>query len=327
MGACASLLIGIQLIFHPLAQPFTMATTHNGLKYFDFKKVGHDIIRALADAAMLPHQAAVALDAIVRVCYRRLISKRRLLEWTAQATHLSSSRRQQFFVAGLTLGSLFSIALGLTIFLVKPESLLLALPWLTLWLFSPLIGWLLNLRPVEQKSSRPLPEADHRLLRQVARRTWHYFATFVSDDTSWLPPDNYQVAHQDRLAMRTSPTNIGLWLTSALGAHDSGYLTTDQVLDRLTKTIATLGRLDRYQGHLFNWYDIQTLAPLEPRYVSTVDSGNLLGALWTLEQGVRELVQAPLLDQQDLCRSGRYRRNTKTGCDPEKHYQFLPANP
>ncbi len=96
--------------------------------------------------------------------------------------------------------------------------------------------------------------------------------------------------------MRTSPTNIGLWLTSALAAHDSGYLTTDQVLDRLTKTIATLGRLDRYQGHLFNWYDIQTLAPLEPRYVSTVDSGNLLGALWTLEQGVRELVHAPLLD-------------------------------
>lgn len=296
MGACALVLVGIQLIFHPLAQPFTMATTHNGLKHFEFKKIIHDVLRALADAAMLPHQAAVALDAIARVCYRRMISKRLLLEWTAQATHWSSSRRQSFFVAGLTSVSLLSIALGVTLYFVKPEILLLAIPWLTLWLFSPLIGWLLNLRPVTQKSSSPLPEADYRLLRQVARRTWHYFATFVNEDTSWLPPDNYQVAHQDRLAMRTSPTNIGLWLTSALGAHDAGYLTTDQVFDRLTKTITTLGRLNRYQGHLYNWYDIHTLAPLEPRYVSTVDSGNLLGALWTLEQGVKELVRAPLLD-------------------------------
>ena len=239
MGACALVLVGIQLIFHPLAQPFTMATTHNGLKHFEFKKIIHDVLRALADAAMLPHQAAVALDAIARVCYRRMISKRLLLEWTAQATHWSSSRRQSFFVAGLTSVSLLSIALGVTLYFVKPEILLLAIPWLTLWLFSPLIGWLLNLRPVTQKSSSPLPEADYRLLRQVARRTWHYFATFVNEDTSWLPPDNYQVAHQDRLAMRTSPTNIGLWLTSALGAHDAGYLTTDQVFDRLDKTITT----------------------------------------------------------------------------------------
>ena len=96
--------------------------------------------------------------------------------------------------------------------------------------------------------------------------------------------------------MRTSPTNIGLWMTSALGAHDSGYLTINQVVEKLTDTMATIGRLERYQGHLLNWYDIQTLVPLEPRYVSTVDSGNLLGALWALEQGLDELVHAPLLD-------------------------------
>ena len=96
--------------------------------------------------------------------------------------------------------------------------------------------------------------------------------------------------------MRTSPTNIGLWMASALGAYDSGYLTIDQVLRRLTSTMATIGRLERYQGHLLNWYDIGTLAPLEPRYVSTVDSGNLLGALWALRQGLDELVRDPLID-------------------------------
>jgi cyclic beta-1,2-glucan synthetase len=96
--------------------------------------------------------------------------------------------------------------------------------------------------------------------------------------------------------MRTSPTNIGLWMLSALAAHDFGYLTVDQVVDKLTHTMKTLGKLERYEGHLLNWYDIQTLTPLEPRYVSTVDSGNLLGALWSLEHGLDELIQTPVVD-------------------------------
>jgi cyclic beta-1,2-glucan synthetase len=295
-GGIAALVVGLQLLFHPLAQPFTMATTRKGLKYFSPSKLLHDLLRATADAALLPHQAAVTLDAVARVCYRRLISRRDLLEWTAQATHWSASRRQPLFVATLTLGSLFSVVTGWAIWRVMPASLPHASPWLVLWFLSPLLGWLLNLRPVERLQAEPLPETDRRFLREVARRTWRYFSSFVSADTSWLPPDNYQVAHQDRLAMRTSPTNIGLWMTSALGAHDCGYLTVNQVVERLGSTMKTIGRLERHQGHLLNWYDIQTLVPLEPRYVSTVDSGNLLGALWALEQGLDELVHAPLLD-------------------------------
>ena len=296
LGGVATLVVGMQLLFHPLAQPLTMATTREGLKYLDPSKVLHDLLRATADAALLPHQATVALDAIARVCYRRLISRRGLLEWTAQATHWSASRKQPLFVASLALGSIFSLSVAWIIWAVMPASLLQAAPWLVLWFFSPLLGWLLSLRPVEQQLAQPLPEADRRFLRQVARRTWRYFSAFVSDDTSWLPPDNYQVSHQNRLAMRTSPTNIGLWLTSALAAHDSGYLTVNQVIERLSRTMASIDHLERYQGHLLNWYDIRTLAPLEPRYVSTVDSGNLLGTLWTLEQGLGELVHLALLD-------------------------------
>ncbi|WP_243688809.1 glucoamylase family protein [Geotalea toluenoxydans] len=296
IGAIATLVVGMQLLFHPLAQPFTMATTRKGLKYFDLSKVMHDLLRATADAALLPHQAAVALDAIARVWYRRLISRRGLLEWTAQATHWKASRRQPVFIASLTLGSLFSGAAGWAIWQAMPESLPLALPWLGLWFFSPLLGWLLNLRPAERQEDCPLPEKDRHFLRQVARRTWRYFSTFVSEETSWLPPDNYQVSHLNHLAMRTSPTNIGLWMTSALGAHDCGYLTINQVIESLTRTMKTIGRLELHQGHLLNWYDIQTLAPLEPRYVSGVDSGNLLGALVALEQGLDELVNGPVLD-------------------------------
>jgi cyclic beta-1,2-glucan synthetase len=296
IGTIASLLVGMQLLFHPLAQPFTMATTRKGLAYFSLSKLVHDLLRAAADAALLPHQAVVAVDAIARVVYRRMISRRHLLEWTAQATHGGATRRQPAFALTLASGSLFSILVTLALWRWMPASLLHAFPWLILWLFSPLLGWLLNRRPGETGRTQTLPERDRRFLRQIARRTWGYFSTFVNADSSWLPPDNYQVSHQNRVAMRTSPTNIGMWMSSVLGARDSGYLTIDQVVETLTLTMATIGRLERHEGHLLNWYDIRSLAPLEPRYVSTVDSGNLLGALWALEQGLAELSNAPLLD-------------------------------
>src|SRR6185369_2627326 len=111
-GGIATLVVGMQLLFHPLAQPFTMATTPKGLKYFSPAKLLHDLLRASTDAALLPHQAAVTLDAIARVWYRRVISRRDLLEWTAQATHWSAARRQSLFVASLSLGSLFSVVVG-----------------------------------------------------------------------------------------------------------------------------------------------------------------------------------------------------------------------
>jgi cyclic beta-1,2-glucan synthetase len=294
----ASLVVTIQLLFHPLAQPFTMATTLKGFKYFSPAKLLHDLLRATADAALLPHQAAVTIDAIVRVWYRRVFSRRDLLEWTAQAQQWSTERRQRLFVASLGLGSLFSVTVAAVLWWLMPGSLPAAAPWLVLWLFSPLLGWLLNLKTVDPLPLEQLPEADRRFLSQIARRTWRYFSTFVTIETNWLPPDNYQVAHQNCLAMRTSPTNIGLWLTTVVAAHDCGYLPVTDVIKKIAHTMNTLHNLEHYEGHLLNWYDIKTLAPLEPRYVSTVDSGNLLGALWVLEQAVEELLHAPLLDAQ-----------------------------
>ena len=120
-----------------------------------------------------------------------------------------------------------------------------------------------------------LPGRDILFLRRITRLTWRFFDDIVNDETNWLPPDNYQVSHQDQLAMRTSPTNIGFWMLSTVAAHDCGYLTPDRTLQKLNATMATLEKLERYEGHLLNWYDIGSLAPLEPRYVSAVDSGNI----------------------------------------------------
>ena len=117
---------------------------------------------------------------------------------------------------------------------------------------------------------------------------------------NWLPPDNSQLALRIEVAQRTSPTNIGLWLTSALAARDFGYLTPDDFWRRCSQTMTTLERLERYEGHLLNWYDTRTLRRLEPRYVSTADSGNLLACLWVLEQGCHDTLHAPLLGHQSL---------------------------
>ncbi|MCJ7823365.1 MAG: hypothetical protein MUP44_00540, partial [Anaerolineales bacterium] len=133
------------------------------------------------------------------------------------------------------------------------------------------------------------------MLRRVARRTWRYFADFVGPETAWLPPDNYQVSHQNQLALRTSPTNIGMWMLSALAANDFGYLTLDQMIERLTQTMSTLKKLERHEGHLLNWYSLEDQAPLKPRYVSSVDSGNFIAALWTLDQGIAESLERPIL--------------------------------
>jgi cyclic beta-1,2-glucan synthetase len=297
MAWISALVVAMQLLFHPLAQPFTMATTRQGLRGFSFSRVAHDLLRAIVEAALLPRQAWLALDAILRVWYRRLISHRGLLEWTStQVMHGNAPDRVRMFVMLLGLASIFSGIVGCAVKRWMPSNIFVAGPWLVLWILSPLIGWLLTLRPHARAQRLLLSEKDVRFLREVARRTWRYFSSFVGDDTSWLPPDNYQVSHKNQLAMRTSPTNIGFWMVGALAAHDFGYLTVDQAVDKLTRTMETIGKLERYEGHLLNWYDIQTLAPLEPRYVSMVDSGNLLGALWALEHGLDELIQGPMLD-------------------------------
>ncbi|MFN2148605.1 MAG: GH36-type glycosyl hydrolase domain-containing protein, partial [Anaerolineales bacterium] len=296
-GWISTVMVAVMLLFHPIAQHLTLMTSHLELKSFSFSKLTHDLLRSVVEAALLPHQAGLALDAIARVLYRRLVSHRWLLEWaSAKGGRGSASGKLLPFVASMGVASIFSGVVGWTVYRWMPSNLLMAGPWLVMWFLSPLLGWLLNLRLNTNRNRFPLPAEDMEFLRDVARRTWRYFSDFVTDETSWLPPDNYQVFHQNRLAMRTSPTNIGLWMLSAIAAQEFGYLTVDQVVEKLSHTMETISKLERYEGHLLNWYDIKTLTALEPRYVSTVDSGNLLGALWTLEQGLEKMIERPFLD-------------------------------
>lgn len=257
-------------------------------------------LRSLLGIIFLVDYAGLALDAIARVVYRRTRSGRFLLEWeTAQDVHQRSRNEQRRFVLArlwMPAGSVLLFAAG-----VSPGATAMAAvgPFLFLWAIFPLVVILINL-PATSWRGGILTPGDRRFLRAMARRTWRYFDDFVGPQTFWLPPDNVQETHAREIFMRTSPTNIGLCLLSSVSANDFGYITSDDLVARNTGTLETVGRLERFEGHLLNWYDLKTLAPLHPRYVSTVDSGNLLASLWTLEIACGELETMPLLDARAL---------------------------
>jgi hypothetical protein len=162
-----------------------------------------------------------------------------------------------------------------------------ALPFLAAWASSPLVAWWLSRPAVAPR--RELAAEDARRLRLVARRTWRFFEEFVTSEHNWLPPDNVQEGEELRVARRTSPTNIGMGLLATLAAHDHGFLSTGQLVDRVDRTLGTVEGLERHRGHLLNWYDTGSLQALSPHYVSTVDSGNLAGCLMALAAGFCEL--------------------------------------
>ena len=140
-----------------------------------------------------------------------------------------------------------------------------------------------------------MQESDIEYLRQAARLTWRFFDDLVNDESHWLPPDNTQLALRVEVARRTSPTNIGFWFVSALTAHDFGWLPATEFSRRCSETIATMDVMARQDGHFYNWYDIDTLTPLHPHYISSADSGNLLAVLWTTDRGIDDLLNGPVL--------------------------------
>jgi cyclic beta-1,2-glucan synthetase len=244
----------------------------------------------------LPDYAGLTLNAIARVAYRRLKSHRLLLEWeTAQeAHHRARNQEWQFVLARLWIPGLAVLLLILLAY-VGPVAVLAALPFLTLWILFPLAVLLIN-RPATTIRGGILSLADRKMLRATARRTWRYFDDFVGPETHWLPPDNVQEVPTREIFLRTSPTNIGLWMLATVAANDFGYVTLDDLTARNLATLETLGQLELFEGHLLNWYDIKKLEPLHPRYVSTVDSGNLIASLWTFTISCVELTARSVLD-------------------------------
>ncbi|GAB2813028.1 GH36-type glycosyl hydrolase domain-containing protein [Ferruginibacter profundus] len=243
-------------------------------------------LRLFIDIAALPYEACVNAHAIMITLWRILISGKRLLKWDPYNQGQKQKSIGQVYLQ-MWMAPFFAAAVFVYLSVYFPVVLVFAYPLLAVWALAPAIVWVIS-RPEGHKGAA-ITIGQSFYLRKLARKIWSFFETFVTGEDHWLPPDNYQEHPIERVAHRTSPTNIGMALLANLAAHDFGYITTTQLIERTGNTINTLQQLEKYRGHLYNWYDTITLLPLQPKYISTVDSGNFAGHLITLKQGLHEL--------------------------------------
>ena len=261
------------------------------------KASGADLAQALmlsgANLVFLGHQTYLMIDAITRSLYRLSFSRKNLLEWTTAAQSQANSKSG--VLASLSL-MLASVAIGFFAIAVaefRTDNLWVTIsPFAIAWVLAPLAAYRMSLSPKLEDALEASPE-DRKSLRVIARRTWKYFESFVTATDSMLPPDNFQEIPNPTVAHRTSPTNIGLYLLSIASAREFGWIGLKTAIEKLEVTLATTKNLEKYRGHLYNWYDTTTLAPLEPKYVSTVDSGNLAGHLITLSKCLTYWTSSP----------------------------------
>ncbi len=304
--ACALLAMSFPLV-PPLLAALTGRERREPVGLF-LRRVASEIANAGAQIALqlafLAFHAWQMAHAIAVTLFRLTFTRRRLLEWETSA---ASAARSTVVLAGDTparTGSAVTrrfyremaagcwCALGALAITAgaNPRALLVAAPLVVLWLAAPLLAAWLSRPVVAAVVELTAEERGH--LEAMARAAWSYFTTFAGESENGLPPDNFQEVPEPRIAHRTSPTNIGMGLLATLAAHDLGFIDLDELVVRIGRALESMERMERHRGHWLNWYDSLTLAPLEPRYVSTVDSGNLAGSLLCLAEGLRELARS-----------------------------------
>ncbi len=252
------------------------------------RSAGRRLAQAIFTLVCLPYEAFFSLDAVVRTAWRLLIAHRRLLEWNPSSgpdhngrTDFAGSYRTMW------IAPVIAVAAAITLALLRPTALVVSLPLLGLWFTSPAIVWWIS-RPLGSREAK-LTNEQTIFLRKLSRKTWAFFETFVGPEDHWLPPDNFQENPSGVVAHRTSPTNMGLALLANLTALDFGYISSGRFIERTAYAFRTMETLERHRGHFYNWYDTQSLKPLLPLYISSVDSGNLAGHLLALRQGLLAL--------------------------------------
>ncbi|WP_411275154.1 GH36-type glycosyl hydrolase domain-containing protein [Daejeonella sp.] len=254
------------------------------------------LIRFVFGMAVLPHEAFKYTDAVLRTNWRMIVTGKKLLQWTPSGSASRNSGNDIWSAyTSMWMAPLLALIFIVTLLYINPGGLLVAWPILILWLTAPVISWRLN-SPLKDDSPE-FVEEELLFLHKTARKTWGFFEKFVSAEENWMPPDNFQEQPAAIIAHRTSPTNMGLALLANLSAYDFGYIGSAELIDRTNNTLQSMLMLERYKGHFYNWYNTLSLLPLQPRYVSTVDSGNLIGHLLTLRQGLLALNSQPIVSE------------------------------
>ena len=255
---------------------------------------GRGLIQALFTFICLPYEAFFSITAIFHTLWRLVVSGKGLLEWNPPEDphHAKRSELAQSF-RSMWISPLMALAMAFYLAYARADALPVALPILILWLVAPFITWWIStpLRPRKVK----LNEDQMIFLRKLSRKTWAFFETFVGKNDHFLPPDNFQESPMAVVAHRTSPTNMGFALLANLSACDFGYISVREFMDRTSNAFQTMDVMERHRGHFYNWYDTESLSPLLPMYISSVDSGNLAACLLTLRAGLLSLCDEKLL--------------------------------
>lgn len=264
-----------------------------------FFGVKASVFQFVLGVIFLPYQAVRILNAITVSLYRVLISRKKMLEWvTSDDSDRNQKNTLKAYLGAMWISVILGGLMALLNYFNKPQDLFVGILFFVLWLLSPFIAYYVSLDETDKLET--LEPDENQLLRQYARKTWHYFETFANKENHYLAPDNFQEDPNRGVASRTSPTNIGLGLLATLSAKDMGYIGNDALIESLSRTVSTIESLPMWYGHLFNWYDTKTLLPLLPRYVSTVDSGNFVGYLITLSEGLKLNLLEPMITHSNV---------------------------
>jgi cyclic beta-1,2-glucan synthetase len=251
--------------------------------------------RGFLDLALLPVTAVSNTHAVTVTLYRLFFRGKHLLQWTSAAEASKKTRGEKRGKTKFLPATLFAMTAGAVILFCRASALVPALPFLALWAAVPLI---VNRITSRKKMLAALRPGDELMLEKTALKTWNFFETFVGPDDHWLPPDHFQEDPLGRVTHTTSPTNIGLYLLSAVAAGDMGYMGVRQLLLRLRDAVTGMSGLEKYRGHILNWHNTKTREALHPRYVSTVDSGNLLASLVVLSRACKETGELSVLSPE-----------------------------
>jgi len=251
------------------------------------------------ELATLPHQAYLSVDAIIRTIYRIYISKKDLLQWeTALQTEVRLKDSLESFIRPMAPCIIAGTLLTLWSLIGHTASLTLSLPLGLLWLTIPYVAWLISCTGTTEVQILELE--DKKYLHGVALDTWSFFRKNLKAEFNWLIPDNSQLVPLEVVAERTSPTNISLSLLALVSAYDLGFIPSPLLVERAKDIINSTAKLERWNGHLLNWYCITDNRPLLPRYVSSVDNGNFIGHLITLKQAIKDISYKSLISNQVL---------------------------
>ncbi len=251
---------------------------------------------ALLNITFLTHQTLLSLDAIARSLIRSLVSGRHLLEWET-AAQSEQGRSKTPLDIYLQLSPVVAIVIGIALAFAHFSALFAAGPILLLWILAPAVVVWLNASP--RRKEGPLTASDRIFLEDQALHIWRYFLEFGDERNHWLIPDNVEEKSTFQVR-KLSPTNLGMLFNARQAAYEFGFLTLSEFAELTLGTLATYDRLEKQRGHIYNWYDIETLAPIQPFIVSAVDSGNLAASLYTLHTGALDLLKRPLLSAESF---------------------------